>query len=141
MRLTPICAASEPAERICEKPKFAILEVCDFNENGEVILTTGVGISPTVSRLADYIILELNHAHPKELAGFTTFTKLKIRLNDVKFLFIKLPTELARLRLKLTLKIIGVVETNHADEVKGFTPVDEVTRKLVKTLLTSWLRN
>ena len=52
------------------KPKFAIIEVCDINADGELVLTSGVGISPTIAQLADFIIVELNHNHPKELRGF-----------------------------------------------------------------------
>ena len=52
------------------RPNFAILEVCDLTTDGELVLTTGVGISPTIAGLADHIIVEWNHKHPKELRGF-----------------------------------------------------------------------
>ena len=114
-----------------KKPKFAILEVCDFNENGEVILTTGVGISPTISRLADYIILELNHAHPKELAGFHDIYEVENPPQRREIPIYQASDRIGTTTLKIDpKKIIGIVETDHADEVKGFTPVDEVTSKI-----------
>lgn len=114
-----------------KKPKFAILEVCDFNENGEVVLTTGVGISPTISRLADYVILEYNHAHPKELAGFHDIYEVESPPQRREIPIYRASDRIGSTTLKIDpKKIIGVVETNHADEVKGFTPVDEVTSKI-----------
>ena len=50
-----------------EKPKFAVVEACDLTDEGEIVPTSGVGILPTICHLADYIIVELNAAHPKEL--------------------------------------------------------------------------
>ena len=52
------------------RPTFAVLEACDVTPYGEIYLTSSVGISPTVANLADYIFIELNHNHPRELRGF-----------------------------------------------------------------------
>lgn len=38
----------------------AIIEACEITEDGRIYLTAGVGITPTVARLADKIIIELN---------------------------------------------------------------------------------
>jgi acyl-CoA hydrolase len=51
------------------KPKFCIVEACDLTDDGEIVPTSGVGNLPTFCRLADYIIVELNAAHPKTLRG------------------------------------------------------------------------
>ncbi len=51
------------------KPTVAIIEACDNNDAGEIVLTSGVGISPTIANLADRIIIELNERHPKTLRG------------------------------------------------------------------------
>ena len=42
------------------KVNVAIVEAADVTENGEIIPTSGVGITPTICRLADRIIVELN---------------------------------------------------------------------------------
>ncbi|MDR3266858.1 MAG: acetyl-CoA hydrolase, partial [Tannerella sp.] len=47
----------------------AIIEAADITDDGEIILTEAVGITPTICRLANKIIIELNHFHPKEIRG------------------------------------------------------------------------
>ncbi|MDL2223449.1 acetyl-CoA hydrolase, partial [Bacteroidales bacterium OttesenSCG-928-M11] len=51
------------------RPQIAILEACDVTEDGKVYLTSGVGIAPTVARLADKVFIELNSYHPKGIKG------------------------------------------------------------------------
>ncbi|MHB9055416.1 MAG: acetyl-CoA hydrolase/transferase C-terminal domain-containing protein, partial [Paludibacteraceae bacterium] len=126
------------------RPNVAILEVCDLNENGEVVLTTGVGISPTISRLADHIILELNHYHPKELKGFHDVYEATNPPERREIPIYKVNDRIGTTTLKIDpKKIIAVVETNQPDEVGEFTPVDEVTAKIgenVANFLASELR-
>lgn len=118
-----------------KKPNFAVLEVCDFNENGEVVLTTGVGISPTIARLADYVILELNRYHPKELMGFHDIFEANDPPRRCEIPIYKASDRIGSTTLKIDpKKIICVVENNSPDEVGGFTPVDEVTAKIGKNV-------
>jgi succinate CoA transferase len=113
------------------KPKFCIVEACDLTENGEIVPTSGVGNLPTFCRLADYIIVELNVAHPKELRGMHDIYEPKdppyrdaipvYHVSDrVGVPYVKVEPS----------KIIGVVHTNLPNEVGAFTPVDEVTAKI-----------
>ena len=48
----------------------AIIEAADIDDDGNVVLTTGVGCSPTFANLADKVFIELNARHPKTLRGF-----------------------------------------------------------------------
>lgn len=113
------------------KPKYAILEICDLKDNGEVVLTTAVGISPTIARIADYVILEYNRFHPKELAGFHDLYEAGNPPHRREIPIYNASDRIGTTTLKIDPeKIIAVVETNHADEVGGFTPVDEVTAKI-----------
>jgi len=113
------------------KPKFAILEVCDFNADGELILTTGVGISPTIAHLADFIILEWNHNHPKELRGFHDIFEPLDPPFRLPMTLLKPSDRMGTPVLKVDPnKILCVVETWRDDEVGGFTPTDEVTDKI-----------
>jgi succinate CoA transferase len=113
------------------KVNVAILEVADITSDGQVLLTTGVGISPTVAMVADKILIELNSRHPKFING----------LHDIYMPLDppyrrEIPIYSPDDRIGSTLlridpnKIIGVVETDLNDEVKGFTPADEVTTKV-----------
>ena len=51
------------------KMNWGIIEACDVTEQGEIVLTTGVGISPTICQYADRLLIELNSYHPKRLRG------------------------------------------------------------------------
>jgi len=113
------------------KPKFAVLEVCDFTADGELVLTAGVGISPTVAHLADHIILELNHKHPKALRGFHDIYEPCDPPCRKEIPVYKPSDRIGSPVVKVDpAKILCVVETNLPDGVGAFTPVDEVTAKI-----------
>jgi succinate CoA transferase len=113
------------------RPTIAVLEACDVTPYGEIYLTSAVGISPTVANLADKIIIELNHNHPKELRGFHDIFE---PLDPPHRLPLTLMTPSDRMGVPYIKvdpkKIIGIVETWRDDEVGGFTPTDDVTDKI-----------
>ena len=49
------------------KVDVAVVEAAEVTEDGEIIPTEGVGIVPTICRMADKILIELNRFHPKEI--------------------------------------------------------------------------
>lgn len=51
------------------KVNVAIIEACEVTPDGKIYLTAAGGIAPTVCRLADQIIVELNAAHSKSAMG------------------------------------------------------------------------
>ncbi len=123
----------------------AIIEACDVNEYGEIVPTTGVGIVPTIARLADKIIVELNHKHPKALRGMHDLYEPKDppyrREIPIYNVYDRCGSEVLRVDPK---KIVAVVETNKPDEVGGFAPVDEITAKIgdnVANFLASQIKN
>ncbi|KXX68750.1 acetyl-CoA hydrolase/transferase family protein [Flammeovirga sp. SJP92] len=109
----------------------AIIEAADITPNGEVVLTSGVGISPTATKLAKKVIIELNSNHPKFIKGLHDIYQ---PLDPPYRKSIPVYSPDARigepvLRIEPS-KIMGIVETNAPDEVGGFAPVDEVTQKI-----------
>ena len=113
------------------KPKFAIIEVCDITADGELVLTAGVGISPTIAQLADHIIVELNHNHPKELRGFHDVYQPLDPPHRREISIYKPSDRIGSTVLKVDpSKILCVVETNRNDEVGGFTPTDAITDQI-----------
>ncbi len=119
------------------KPKFAIIEVCDVTPNGELVLTAGVGISPTICTIADHIILELNENHPKELRGFHDIYEPLDPPFRKEFPIYKPSDRIGSPVVKVDpSKILGIVRTNRPDEVGGFTPTDEVTDNIGKNVAT-----
>lgn len=110
------------------KVDVAVLEVADVTEDGELVLTSGVGISPTIAKLADRIILELNSKHPKYIKGLhDVYEPLDPPLRR------EIPVYTPKDRIGSAIlkvdpkKIVGIVETCVDDQVGGFSPSDAVT--------------
>ena len=113
------------------KVNVAIIEACEVTPDGKIYLTAAGGIAPTVCRLADQIIVELNAAHSKSAMG----------LHDVyepldppcrREIPIYKPSD--RIGLPYIQvdpkKIVGVVETNWPDEARSFAAADPLTDKI-----------
>ncbi|MDW7691088.1 acetyl-CoA hydrolase/transferase family protein [Flammeovirgaceae bacterium SG7u.111] len=123
----------------------AIIEAADISSRGEIVLTSGVGISPTAARLADRIIIELNRNHPADIKGLHDVYELQdppyrraVPIFTVKDLC-GTPTLKVDPR-----KIVGVVETNRPDEIGAFSAVDATTKKIgenVANFLASQIKN
>ena len=117
------------------KVDVAIVEAADITENGEIIPTEGVGIVPTICRLADKIIIELNSFHPKELKGMHDIyepadppVRREIPIyspsDRIGSPYIKVDPS----------KIIGVVETNNVANGSVFSPLDDTTLAIGKNV-------
>jgi succinate CoA transferase len=117
------------------KVDLAIIEAADLTDDGEIIPTEGVGITPTLCRLADKILIELNHFHPKEIRG----------MHDIyepadpplrREIPIYTPSDrIGQPSVKVDPnKIIGVVETNNDADGSVFSPLDDVTLAIGKNV-------
>lgn len=113
------------------KVDWAILEAADVTENGEILLTSGVGISPTVAQMADKIFIELNSYHSKKLRGIHDLYIPQDPPYRREIPVYKPSDRIGDIVLKVDpKKIVGVVESNKHDEVGGFSPSDETTLKI-----------
>ena len=117
------------------RPRVAILEACDVTEDGKVTLTSAVGIAPTLAHLADVVIIELNHYHPKALSGMhDIYEPLDPPARR------EIPVYSVRDRIGVPYiqvdpkKIAGIVATNLPNEVGEFTPTDTVTEQIGKNV-------
>ena len=113
------------------KFSWAILEACDVNSDGAIVLTASVGATPTFCRMADKILIELNRYHPPCLFGMHDIYEP----DDPPFrcaLPIYKPSDRAgQPFIKVDpRKIAGIVETNLPDETGTFDPVNAVTRRI-----------
>ena len=110
------------------KINWGIIEACDVTEQGEIVLTTGVGISPTICKTADRILIELNSYHPKALRGIHDIYLPVDPPHRREIPIYKCSDRPGVEIIKVDpSKIVGVVLTNQADEVGGFSKTDEVT--------------
>jgi succinate CoA transferase len=110
---------------------YAVIEACDVSESGEITLTSAVGAAPTFCRVADKIIIELNRFHPDGLRGFHDIYEPE----DPPFrnpLPIFRPSDrIGSPTIKVSPdKILGIVESNAADETGGFGEISETTAKI-----------
>ncbi len=113
------------------KMNVAVIEACDITDDGEVIPTTGVGISPTICQLADIIIIELNKQQPKEMRGMHDIYQPLDPPYRREIPIYKPSDRIGVPYLKIDpKKVVGIVETDLPDEVGGFSPLDEVTMKI-----------
>lgn len=110
---------------------YAIVEACDVSPEGEIVLTTSVGASPTFCRVADKILIEINEQHPKALRGLHDIYEPldpphrgPINVNTCSE---RIGTEVLKVD---PAKIAGIVRTNEPDEVGGFKDPDEVTLRI-----------
>ena len=113
------------------KINTAIIEASDITDDGELVPTCAVGIAPTVCQLADKIIVELNHKHPKAIRGMhDVYIPADPPLREA--IPIYQPSDRAGVPyIKVDpAKIAGITETELPNEGGNFTPVDEVTAKI-----------
>lgn len=114
------------------KLNVAIIEACHVTPDGRIYLTAGGGITPTIARLADHIIIELNAAHRGTQC---------IGLHDVyepidppyrrEIPVYKPSDRIGTHYLQVDpKKIVGIVEVNLPDEARGFTAPDPITDKI-----------
>lgn len=113
------------------KLDFALIEAADITDNGEIVLTTSVGITPTLVEKAEKIIIELNEHHPAKINGMHDLYE---PINPPYRKAIPVYNSNDRIgsaTLKVDAKkVIGVVKTNMRDGIAPFTPVDAVTEKI-----------
>lgn len=113
------------------KMNWGIIEACDVTEQGEIVLTTGVGISPTICQYADRLLIELNSYHPKRLRGMHDLLVVADPPYRREIPIYKASDRAGAEVIKVDpQKIAGVVLTNHPDEVGGFAGSDEVTNRI-----------
>ncbi len=110
------------------KVNVAIVEASQVTESGEIVPTTAVGILPTICRLADRIIVELNACYPPNIRGLHDIVELKdpphrgcIEITRVQD---RIGTDCVKVDPD---KIVGVVKTQAPNDDGKFSPVDDVT--------------
>lgn len=106
----------------------AIVEAVDVTEDGEIVPAEGVGILPTICRMADKILIELNRFHPKELRGIHDIYEPEDPPMRREIPVYKPSDRIGLPYVKVDpKKIVGVVETNCEPDGSKFAPLDDVT--------------
>ncbi|MBK1880577.1 succinate CoA transferase [Pelagicoccus mobilis] len=126
------------------KVDVAVIEASEVQADGKVILTTSVGATPTLARVAEKVIIELNTSHQESLYGLHDIyepldppMRRPIHLTRCDG---RIGTEYVQIDPN---KIIGVVASEAPDEIGGFRESDATTMKIgenVATFLASEMR-
>ncbi len=113
------------------KVDTAIIEAAEVTEDGEIVPTTGVGITPTICRLADKIIVELNDRHPKAIRGMHDICELQDPPRREAIAILDPHDRVGRECVKVDpSKIVAVVKTSEPNDDSPFAPLDEVTKAI-----------
>jgi len=107
---------------------WAVIEASGISESGEITLSSSVGAAPTFCRMADKILIELNHFHPEALRGFHDNYEPEDPPHRKPIPVLRPDDRIGAPTIKVDpKKIAGVVESNLPDEVKAFSAVDDTT--------------
>ena len=113
------------------KVNIAIIEACEVTPDGKIYLTAAGGIAPTVCRLADQIIIELNAAHSKSAMGLHDVYEPLDPPYRREIPIFKPSDRIGKPYIQVDpKKIAGVVETNWPDEARSFAAADPLTDKI-----------
>jgi succinate CoA transferase len=117
------------------KVNVAIIEAADVTEEGEIVPTAAVGITPTICRLADRIIIELNKVHPKSIRGMHDIYEPADPPYRREIPIYTPSDRIGTPYIKVDPgKIAGVVVTEQPNETGAFTPLDEATLAIGKNV-------
>ena len=109
----------------------AVIEACEVTPDGKIYLTAAGGIAPTICRLADQIIVELNAAHSKNAMGLHDVYEPLDPPYRREIPIFKPSDRIGQPYIQVDpKKIVGIVETNWPDEARGFADPDPLTDKI-----------
>ncbi len=108
-----------------------IIEASSVTDDGLVVPTSSVGISPTLCEAADKIIIELNAHHPEEIRGmhdiYEPLTPPRRREIPIYEPSSRIGTEAIKVNPD---KVLCVVRTNLPDTIAAFTEPNPVTTRI-----------
>ena len=113
------------------KVNVAVIEACELTADGKIYLTAAGGISPTICRLADKVVIELNSAHSKSFMGVHDVYEMQDPPFRREIPIFKPSDRIGKPYIQVDpKKIVGVVETNWPDEARSFSCADPLTDKI-----------
>jgi propionyl-CoA:succinyl-CoA transferase len=118
------------------KLDYAIIEATDVTRDGRVYLTTSIGASPAYLQYADRVFIELNGYHSRRLPEMADIVILPPPPREVP---IPIHDPLTKIGYPYAVvdpkKIMGIIETNEADQIKPFTPMDWKARSIAENVV------
>jgi acetyl-CoA hydrolase len=131
------CLPARPAGALPRQIDFAIVEAVDAVRDGRIYLSTSSGTTPTLLARARKIIIEINHGHSCRL---TDIHDVAAAPEPPYRVHIPIQEPLDRIGAPYVLidakKVIGVVETDEAEEAPTFDAPDEVSVQIAEHIAT-----
>ncbi len=113
---------------------WGIIEVCKIEDAGDkyrVFLTAAGGISPTVAKLAEKIIIELNSFHSEGVGQLHDVYQPLDPPYREPIMITKVGDRIGKPYLEIEKsKVVGVVECNIPDEARAFKGTDPITDQI-----------
>ncbi|MDR3228544.1 MAG: acetyl-CoA hydrolase [Puniceicoccales bacterium] len=108
--------------------QWAIFEAAEVRADGSVLLTTSIGATNTLARIADKVLIELNTAHPTAIHGLHDIYEPADPPHRQPIPLVTVCDRVGTPLLQLRPEQIAGIVTNHAlDNVKEYDPVDDAT--------------
>lgn len=118
------------------KMDVAIIEALCIREDGSIVPTTSVGLSPTALQLADKVIIEINHAQPMELEGIHDIFTLEKPPFRREIPLYQVEDRIGKTSMACDpRKIVAIVETHIEDNVRPLGEVDDVSQAISHHLI------
>ena len=110
---------------------IAVIEVTEMNPEGEVVLGAGLGMTPTIAKMAKKVIIEYSSYYRTSFRGFHD-NYLPLDPPHRREIPIYKPTDrIGSPVLKIDpAKIIGVVPSNESESISSFTRLNDVTHAI-----------
>lgn len=110
---------------------IAVVEAVDVTDDGRVYLTTSVGVTPSLLKHAEKVIVEVNGWASRRLPEMHDIALLR---RPPRRDPIGISHPLARIGTPYAMvdpkKIVGIVETNEADRIAPFADSNDVSRQI-----------
>ncbi|MDR0534775.1 MAG: acetyl-CoA hydrolase [Puniceicoccales bacterium] len=110
------------------KVDWAVLEAAEVRADGSILLTTSIGATNTLARLADKVLIELNDAHPAAIYGLHDIYEPADPPHRQPIPIVTVRDRVGNPLLQLRPSQIAGIVTNHAlDNVKDYDEPDPAT--------------
>jgi acetyl-CoA hydrolase len=113
------------------KLNCAIVEACNVTAEGEITLTTSIGISNTILHAAEKVLIEINEACPQSFYGFHDIYEPIDPPRRQEIPIFRPSDRIGSATVKIDpKKILGVVYNNELDQARDFAESDPLTMKI-----------
>jgi len=114
----------------------AIIEAHAITEDGHIIPTTSIGITPTIAKIAKTVIIELNTTHPLELEGIHDIYVPRDQPEREPFPIVKASNRIGKQYVEAGPdRIHYIVVSDRPDSHADFAPTTDAEKKIAELII------